>query len=265
MKKLTFTSCMAANADFIGKKIADCAAEILQIETEFVDNIPWQEREKRFDQGTIQVCWICGLPYIWKADDPLHNIELLVAPVLQGKRYLNQPVYHSDLIVHQDSRFESFSDLEGASWAYNEPKSLSGCYVMRYHLSTLGLDESYFGKVIESGAHQVSLQMILNREIDVAAVDTSVLDQELKKYPEMESKLRAIGTLGPNPIPPWVVSKDVPQEMREKLRTFFLEFHQSPKGLSILNEWNISHFSSVQDQDYDRIRQMAAPFETSFE
>jgi phosphonate transport system substrate-binding protein len=33
-----------------------------------VHDIRWQERLRRFDAGRIQVAWMCGLPYVWRAD-----------------------------------------------------------------------------------------------------------------------------------------------------------------------------------------------------
>lgn len=256
MNTLNFTSCMAENADLVGKLIADYAATKLSMPTQFIIDIPWQERERQFDSGAIQVCWICGLPYIWKADNPHMDIELLAAPVLKGTRYHDHPVYFSDIVVHQNSQFQKFSDLEGSCWAYNEPHSHSGCYVMRYHLAMMGKDDSFFGQVVESGAHQKSLQMLLNHEIDVAAIDSSVLEMELKHFPEIQKHIRIIDTLGPSPMPPWVISQKVPKEIRSSLRRFLLELHQDPVGRDILEKGEIAHFAEVKDSDYDPIRQM---------
>ena len=82
----------------------------------------------------------------------------------------------SDVIVRADSPFLSFADLRGAVWAYNEPRSHSGYNVVRYHLAAKGMPAAYFGRVVESGSHHNSLQMILQRSIDAAAIDSTVLE-----------------------------------------------------------------------------------------
>jgi phosphonate transport system substrate-binding protein len=107
---------MAENADFICRAITQYIAARLGITAEFINDIPWQERERLLDAGRIQVCWICGLPYVWKAADPLAQIELLAAPVMSGERYRERPIYFSDVVVHQGSSFRTFADLRGASW-----------------------------------------------------------------------------------------------------------------------------------------------------
>jgi hypothetical protein len=109
MESLRVTSCMAENADFICRQITRYIAGRLKIAAEFINDIPWQERERLLDAGQIHVCWICGLPYVWKADRPVARIELLVAPVMSAERYRNSPIYFSDVVVHRDSDFETFS------------------------------------------------------------------------------------------------------------------------------------------------------------
>jgi phosphonate transport system substrate-binding protein len=100
---------------------------------EFINGIPWQERESLLDAGRIHVAWICGLPYVWKADRPRPHIELLAGPVMQDASYEDRPVYFSDVVVRRDSESTTFADLRGASWAYDEPGSYSGYNVVRYH------------------------------------------------------------------------------------------------------------------------------------
>ena len=248
---------MASNADSLVESIADYVSAQLQLPIQFIADIPWQEKEQQFDRGNIQICWLCGLPYTWKADNPLSELELLAAPVVQGRRYRNQPVYYSDIVVHHDSHIQTFADLEGSCWAYNHPHSYSGCYVMRHHLFAIGKDRRFLGEIIESGAHQNSLQLILNRQVDAAAIDSYVLALELKNNPDLDSEIRVIDTLGPSPIPPWIISKSVPLKLRQALKTVFLEMHQNLRGQAILASGHLSHFTPIEDRDYHPMRQGA--------
>jgi len=248
---------MAENTEFVGRAIATYIQQTLQIPTQFVDDVSWPERERRFDQGEIQVCWICGLPYVWKADQPLAAIELLAAPVMQGRRYADRPVYFSDVVVRRDSRFQLFEQLRGASWAYNEPRSHSGCYITRYHLATLGETGDFFGRIVESGAHQVSLRLVLEGAVEASAIDSTVLELELRRHPDLAAQLRIIEHLGPSPIPPWLVSTQVPAELRSRLRAVLLHMECDPQGQAILAASGIARFVSVSDRDYDPIRHMA--------
>lgn len=254
---LRVTSCMADNAEATCRAVTAWLGGRLGITTEFVDCIPWQERERQLDAGLIHVCWICGLPYVWKADAGDSVIEPCAAPVMAAARYAGAPVYYSDIVVRRDSRYQNFADLRGASWAYNEPHSHSGFNVVRHHLATLGETGGYFGRAVESGAHQASLRMIAGAEIDASAVDSTVLEAELARSPQLREHIRIIGTLGPSPMPPWVMLKSLAPDLRAGLRDALLAMHDDPVGARILAQWGIGHFAAVRDADYDPIRQMA--------
>jgi ABC-type phosphate/phosphonate transport system substrate-binding protein len=99
---LRFTSCQAPIAEEFCAGVARYVGEHLAIAVEFIDGIPWQQRLREFDAGRIHVCWMCGLPYVWRADQPEPSLELLAAPVMAGSRYADQPVYFSDVVLAGD-------------------------------------------------------------------------------------------------------------------------------------------------------------------
>ncbi len=255
---LRVASCMAPNADDTCRAIARYLERKLGIATEFVDDVSWCERERQFDAGEIQLCWLCGLPYVWKADRPAPLIELVAAPVMAALRYGDQPVYFSDVAVHKHSRFVSFDDLRGASWAYNEPNSHSGYNVVRHYLSRMGETGGYFGETVESGAHQVSLRMIVDGEIDASAIDSTVLEAEFARDPQLRGNIRVIDTLGPSPIPPWVMHKDLPSALKQSLHSLFVGMDDDAEGREILRTWGMARFDPIDDAAYDPIRTMSA-------
>lgn len=73
---LKIGSCMAENTEpvlpghpgYIGDKIG--------VEAEYVAGIPWQERERMFAAGEIQVLWLCGLPYIRRMANAAETVVL---------------------------------------------------------------------------------------------------------------------------------------------------------------------------------------------
>lgn len=248
---------MAANVDELCRLITAYAGEQAQLSTEFVGDISWQARERQLDQGEIQVGWICGLPYVWKADRHPPIVELLVAPVMQDEQHQQQPVYFSHVIVHRDSPFQQFEDLRGATWAYNESRSHSGFYLTRYKLAKMGELSGYFGAVVESGSHQASLQLLIDGKVDATAIDNTVLNTEIQQHPEISLQIRLIDTWGPSPVPPWVVSTQLSKPLKQAIQKAFLQMHTTPQGRAILHQGAIAKFVEVRDRDYDSIRQMA--------
>jgi len=257
MKLLKIASCMAENTEPFCRALARYFQNKIGIETEYVSGIPWQERERMFDAGEIQMLWLCGLPYVHKAELLRTRVELLAVPVPIGRRYENRPVYFSEVVVHRQSAYRCFSDLRGRAWAFNEPRSHSGYNVVRAPLAGLGAYAGFFASAVESGAHVNSLRMIVDRRVDCAAIDSTVLEWAAQEQPEISEHLRVIETLGPSPIPPWVISKSVPVHRRRTIRALLLDMHRGPFGMVALNEGRIARFVASNDHDYDPIRRMA--------
>jgi phosphonate transport system substrate-binding protein len=218
-----------------------------------VAGVPWQEQGRMLDQDQAEVGFICGLPYVRKVE----RFELLAAPVMQGARYLGRPVYFSDVVVRYDSPFRSFADLRGATWAYNEPGSFSGYVGPLAHLAALGERSGYFERAVESGAHLRSLELIAEGTVDASAIDTTVMELELRRRPELADQFRAVETIGPSPIPPLVVARGVAAEIKQRLRDALLRMHEDGEGQAILSDGMIARFVAVHDADYDDIRRKA--------
>ncbi len=78
---------MAENSDDFCQAVAGYIENRIRVSTRYVSDVSWQERERLFDRGEIQILWLCGLPYVHKADWLKSGVELLAVPVPSGARY----------------------------------------------------------------------------------------------------------------------------------------------------------------------------------
>jgi phosphonate transport system substrate-binding protein len=257
MELLKLASCMAENTEPFCHALTFYIHHRLGVRAEYVDGIPRQERERLFDEHQIQILWLCGLPYVYKADLSAARIELLAAPVPSGSRYQGRPVYFSDIIVRSDSRFKIFADLRGSVWSYNELRSHSGFNVVRAYLARFGETSGFFRTAIESGTQITSVQWVIAGRVEAAAIDSTVLDWMISERPEIREQIRIIETIGPSPIPPWVISTQVPLRIRDALRQLLLTMNTDRLGRRLLARGRIARFVQSHDSDYDPIRAMA--------
>jgi len=165
-------------------------------------------------------------------------------------------VYFSDVVVRSDSAARSLGDLRGAAWVYNEPTSHSGYAITRSTLASRGYGQGFFGRVSSSGAHLRSLDWLLDGRIDATAIDSTVLEHELRTRPGLASQIRVVETLGPSPIPPVVVSRALAADVRHAMRSTLLRMHVDRVGRQVLSRARIDRFVAVTDADYDPIRRM---------
>jgi phosphonate transport system substrate-binding protein len=128
---------------------------------------------------------------------------------------------------------------------------------VRAYLAEIGELGGFFGSVIESGAHTKSIELILSGAIDGAAIDSTVLEWLSSQRADLDDQLRVIHTMGPSPIPPWVISTRLPQMLRSQVRRLLLDLPSNPLGRGALVGAQIATFTFADDRDYDAIRRMA--------
>ncbi len=253
--RLTLTNSQAALHDAFVRDLSQWLARRLDLKIEFVADTAWDEREARLDAGEIDLGWICGAPYVEKIARGV-PLKILAAPVMVRPRYQNRPVYFSDVVVRADSKYKTFDDLRGARWAYNEPHSHSGYHAVRYFLSTRNLDQDFFREVIASGAHQNSIQMILDASADASAIDSTVLELLLAQDKSLARRVRVVESIGPSPMPPFVSGAHVSAEIRAQIQNALMEMAQDARGQEILRGAHMARLACVGDADYDTIRAM---------
>jgi phosphonate transport system substrate-binding protein len=215
------------------------------------------ESYERCAQDIDHVCFVCSIPYLLLADAGRMDMEVVAAPVLAGERYAGKPIYFSDVIVAASSPFRSFADLRGASWAYNEPFSHSGYMTVLHHLATLGEDRSYFRDMIEAGFHREAIRMVADGSVDASAIDSQVLDIELRDQPELRGQLRVIGSIGPSTIQPVVVSRSrLSDSERAAITEALVHAAEAPEARRLLDAALVDRFVPADDSAYGDIRRM---------
>lgn len=191
------------------------------------------------------------------------SLDILAAPVISGSRYGGRPIYFSDVIVAADSPFNSFADLRGASWAYNDRRSQSGYGVTLNHLVHLGETNGFFGSVVRTGSHANSMRMVAAGDVEASAIDSHLFAVAMRDDPALASRLRVIDELGPSSIQPVVASTRLPADLRADIRRILLAMADDPRARAVLDFAFVERFVPARDADYDDIRGMLRGFEAA--
>lgn len=252
---MVLASCMAPISDRFFRAVAEYLSEELDIRVEVLDAPDWRERERQFDAGRVDLCWICGLPYVRKADHSPGKVRLVAAPVMAGPRYAGRPNYYSDVIVRADDPAESLEQLVGSRWAYNETGSHSGYSVVLAEMARKAVQSPVLAGSIEAGSHERALRMVVAGQADYAAIDSTVLELELERWPELSGLVRAVTTLGPSPIPPLLAGPNLSERTLARVKTALVEMHATDAGRQAFILGRASRFVEVKDHHYDPIRE----------
>lgn len=252
---LRLVSSRSENAAFLFRAVAAWLERELAMPVDLDESGDWREREAALLEGRAHVGFVCSIPYVRHPD----RLDALAAPVMAGVRYGGRPIYFSDVLVRRGSPCTSFEDLRGCRWAYNEPDSHSGCNVTRHYLASTGRGHGFFGSIVETGAHECSLEALLDGRVDATALDSVVWELELAARPRLASQVRVVETFGRSPGPPVVASGVLPEDLRRRIAGALCRFPGShPAAL----RYGLAGFSPVTDGFYDPIRRMAEAAET---
>lgn len=255
---------IAMTAAFVSEKGVDIYKEITEylaartgFKTEFVNGLSYSTVNAMIEQGAVHMAFVCGYPYVLSHDGKAKPpAKLLVAPVHAGALYKGEPKYYSYVIVHRDSPITRFEELKGKRFAYNDKISNSGYNMPRAKLIALDATKGFFSRVLHSGSHEQSMRMVAEKKADASAVDSLVLDYALSHDEPYAKQVKIIETLGPAGIPPVIYSTTLPEETVTKLKDALLEMQNDPQGQLILKKANLKGFVTVDDRNYDDIRQM---------
>jgi phosphonate transport system substrate-binding protein len=259
VKALVFANFLAPNMTSVYADVAARVGRALGVPARLVEGEDWEQLR----DGSVDVAFLCVLPYVRLRGEQPGLLQPLAAPVLDDGRCQDRPVYFSDVIVRRDSPFRSFGDLRGRSWAYNDPDSFSGCLLVRHYLLQLGETEAFFGRWTFSGRHQESIRQVRTGEIDASAIDSQVLGVECLRSPDLAEGIRVIATLGPSTIPLVVATARVPQTVQARIGAALCELGREPESRTVLASGLIRRFTPISDRAYDDIREKMAVVESA--
>lgn len=217
-----------------------------------------------FSAGEADVGFMCTPSFFWLRELETPPVELLpAAPVFGDVRARGRPVYFSEVVVRRESVAESFLDLRGCSWAYNDVCSLSGYYNTLKKLADIGEYGSFFGRVVCSESHLKSMEMISDGRVDAAAIDSNVLRIKLKASPRLVEELRVVETWGPFPIQPVVLRSALHPELKERLRSVLLEIGANPPVSATFARFGLDRFVPITYEHYAPEEQTLRKYESA--
>jgi phosphonate transport system substrate-binding protein len=230
--------------DYIGEKLGR--------EVEMVQRKTYAEVNFLLEEERIDAAFVCSRPYVEGHRD--FGMELLCVPMCFGKTE-----YCSYFIVHKASLIQNLEDLRGKVFAFSDPLSNTGMLIPTYTLAMMGeRPESFFRRHIFTYSHDNSIRSVAEKLVDGAAVDSLIWEYLKAEDPKWTAQTRIIYRSTPCGIPPVVVSPGIAPQLKEKLRSAFLNMHNDPRGREILKRILIDRFTVIEDSAYNSIRQMRA-------
>lgn len=137
--------------------------------------------------------------------------------------------YYSHLIVHKDSSLKNLDDMvkngKSLSFGNGDPNSTSGFLVPGFYVFAQNkLDPKTLFKVVRNANHETNALAVANKQVDVATNNSENLEKIQERQPEKYKDLKIIWTSPLIPLDPLVISKNLPEATRSKIKNFFYNY-----------------------------------------
>ena len=212
--------------------------------------VKFEDTGKLFDDAGFFLGQTCGYPYTTHLQ---HTHQLVCAPEFdaQGCSGIN---YSSWLIVHSSDRRTSLEQFKNSIAVVNNFDSNSGMNIFRHAVSQVSESCKFFHRVLTSGSHISSIQLVQERKADIAAIDAVTWKLAKDAGIIKSNQVRILGQCEATPGLPFVTSAGNPLDpkmlcdaMNTCLRTF-----SSGKSPVL----GIRKFTIVHHNQYDRITEL---------
>ena len=228
------------------KDLFDYMAEQLKLEIEFKQRMTYEEVNGLLAENQVDVAFVCSGAYVVGSE----HMELLVVPLHNGL-----PYYQGYLLTRQNSEIKQFSDFQEKSFPYSAHLCFTGKLFVDGKLADMGTTaDDFFGSVVYSSSHDISIQMVSRGLVDGASVNGLIYDYLSVFSPQHLDNIKVIEKSNYFGIPPIVHSKSLAEPLKTDIRNFLMEMHLSDRGRQILNHLQIDQFILTGDTLYDGIR-----------
>lgn len=139
------------------------------------------------------------------------------------------PGYWSLIIAPKDSAINSLDDLlkcdKTLNFGLGDPNSTSGFLVpTTFVFASRGIDPKECFKNVTNSNHETNAMAVANGQVDAATNNTENMALIEQNNPEAFKKIKVIWKSPLIPSDPIVWRKDLPQDVKDKIKAFFLSY-----------------------------------------
>ena len=179
-------------------------------------------------------------------------------PILTSKGKTGKPGYTAELYVRKDSGIKNLQDVKGKKVAFVDPSSSSGYIYPGAMLVEAGLNLEKDISYQFSGGHDKSLQLLLNKDVDVIATFDGVEDRYAKDFPQAKTDIQKLATSDMIPGIMVTVSSKMDKDLQDKLEKALLDIENDPKLKELFTKmFSITGFTDVDQEAYKKVEATA--------
>ena len=174
-----------------------------------------------------------------------------------------ESTYKAEFLVKAGGPIHRLEDLNGKTFAYVDPASVSGYLLPAKILKERGIKPK---QTVFAMTHDNVVSMVYHGQADGGAAFYSPPEngeiQDARRliktqHPDVEEKVRILELTNPIPNDPIVFRKDMPEEMKKKISDVMIAFASSKEGKDVMAKWSsVNGMIPATDKTYEPVREL---------
>lgn len=222
-------------------------SDTLKMDVDLVVTTDYSTMIEAMRNGKIDVGYFGPLSYVL-LKQKMDQAEAFAAKVEKGS-----PSYQAVVIAGSDSGIQSLADIKGKTVAFGDIASTSSHLIPKEMIlseAKLENDKDYQQQFV--GAHDAVAMAVQNGNAQAGGLSKPIFESLVQKGTIDGEKVKVIAESDPYPNYPWVLNSDLDQELQESIKQAFYNL----KDESVLEPLKGEGFATIEDKDYDVIRNM---------
>jgi phosphonate transport system substrate-binding protein len=161
--------------------------------------------------------------------------------------------YQAVVVGNAAAGITKIEDIKGKNMAYGDIASTSSHLIPKAMLQKKGLEAKRDYEEHFVGSHDAVALAVQNGHAQAGGLSKTIFETLLEKKTIDPAKVKVIAVSDRYPEYPWAMRSDLAPALKEKIRSAFL----SLKDKEVLKPLKADGFATVNDKDYDVIRDLA--------
>lgn len=185
--------------------------------------------------------------------------KLGVVPLARPVNLDGTSTYHGYLFVRKDSGIKGINEMKNKKMAYVDKATTAGYVFPLAWLKENGITDTdhFFSETFFAGSHDATIVAVLNRKADVGAAKHSIYDRERKRDSRVDAELIILAESARVPSNGLCVRKDLPEALKNKLKSALLGLESDPEAKVVLQEFGALRFIETSAKDYQPVFEMS--------
>lgn len=195
--------------------------------------------------GRLDLAYFGPLSYVLARQKS--EIEPFVALKTNGSA-----TYQSVVIANVAAGIARIEDIKGKNMAYGDKASTSSHLIPKSMLAEKGLHAGRDYQEHFVGSHDAVAMAVQNGHAQAGGLSRPIFESLLERKLVSPDKVKVLEYSKPFPQYPWTMRSDLAPELKERIRSAFLNLNDP----AVLKPFKAEGFAPITDADYDVVRNL---------